>query len=492
MLTNKSSNSSFHIVLLVGLLGVGIGILGGFIIGFQPILLGMLMLGIGVIAFFFFRFEQAVIGLLVLRSSLDIFSELQIPAAFAIGLDFLALIYVTVLLLTGKKVETDGFWWFFVGWLLLQGLWVILLPFGGLGLDGSFLIDSLREWVRLFSWVMVYLLVMQLKDKIRPEKIISWLLLGLIPPLTLALMQMLIPGMLPPILSSNPETMGVMVLEAESRIRGTLGHPNTFATYILLFIGVTCWNLNRSTKRWFWLILLSILAFFYVSTKALFSLMMIGIFVLVLIAPRLNILNIIGGILLFGLVIGLFASTEFGQERLSSLVNTPLLNPDIDISRAIMLSQVDHNSFNWRVAQWSYLLQQWLYYPIFGYGLGVSVYVSTNQLLPHNDYVRILVEQGIVGLLTYITFFAVQAVRLIKLIRLTPSGSSQNYLCQILLAILASIPVGMLTENIWSHTTFFLFWWTLFAVAGWDWDKQETTESISCDETRLCPSTEPR
>ncbi len=86
---------------------------------------------------------------------------------------------------------------------------------------------------------------------------------------------------------------------------------------------------------------------------------MLGILILVLIAPRLNLINLIGGALLFAVVIVLFASTEFGQQRLASLTQTPLLNPDLDISRAILLSHGDGNSFNWRLAQWSLLIQAW-------------------------------------------------------------------------------------------------------------------------------------
>ncbi len=447
----------------IGLVGVGIGLLTAF----MPVYLGLMVGAIAIVFLFFASFEQTVLGLLILRSALDPFSARQIPSLFAIGVDVLTLLYVVVTLLTGRTVRTDKFWWFFAGWVALQALGVILIPLGEQDLDTAAFVDSIREWVRLFSSLMVYLLVMQLQDRLHPQKIISALFFALILPLTAATMQMVVPvSMLPGILQATKDPISGDI----SRINGTLGLANTFATFLLLFIGLTYWKLNQSQHRWPWLILLVVLGFFYVSTKTLFSLIMLGIFILVLIAPRLSLINLIGGAFLFAVVIGLFGSTEFGQQRLTSLTQTPLLNPDLDISRAILLSHGDGNSFNWRLAQWSLLIQAWGQSPILGYGLATSRYLTIYNNYAHNDYVRALVEGGIFGLLAFLLFLSIQATHLIELVRRTSSTSAQQDLCRVLLAILAAVAVGMITENIWSHTTFFFYWWTLFAVAGWNWE----------------------
>jgi O-antigen ligase len=465
ILTNQRS-----MILRIGLVGVGIGLLTAF----EPLYLGLVVGAIGVVFLFFARFEQTVLGLLILRSALDPFSAYQIPSLFAIAVDVLTLLYVAVTLLTGRIVRTDKFWWLFAGWVALQGLGVILIPLGEQGLDAGAFIDSIREWVRLFSWLMVYLLVMQLQDRLHPQKIISALFFALILPLTAATIQMLVPvSLLPAILQATKDPISGEI----SRINGTLGLSNTFATFLLLFIGLTYWKVNQSQRRWPWLILLGLLGFFYVNTKALFSLIMLGIFILVLIAPRLSLINLIGGAFLFAVVIVLFASTEFGQQRLTSLTQTPLLNPDLDISRAILLSHGDGNSFNWRLAQWSLLIQAWEQSPIFGYGLASSRYLTIYNNYAHNDYVRALVEGGILGLLAFLFFLGIQATHLIQLLGRTSSTSAQQDLCRVLLAILAAVVVGMITENIWSHTTFFFYWWTLFAIAGWNWDRPNPVDN---------------
>lgn len=437
----------------VGVGGVVVGTVAGVLAGAKPLYLG-LALGVAmVVAYFFAEFERAVLGLLVLRTALDIFSEQQIPAMFAIGVDALALLYVTFLLLTRRTVHTDGFWWFFAGWVMLQGLWLILCALGGLGLGASVLLDNIREWIRLFSWLMVYLLVMQLKDHTHPEKIISLLFISLIPPVVVGLIQQF--------LLSSPGS--------ETRIQGTLGHPNGFATYLLLFIGLTWWKLSWAQRRWPWLLLLGLLANLYVSTHALVGLAMIGVFTLVMIAPKLNLVNIISVVFLLVVVLGLFASTEFGRERLDTIANTPLLNPNIDVSRAILLAQSDGNSFNWRLVQWNFLLQSWQKSPLFGYGLATAAYVSPFSLAAHNDYVRALVEGGIVGLVAFLTFLGAQGVRLVQLFERAPRGSSRRDLCWVLLAIFLATLVGMCTDNVWLFTPFYLYWWSVLAVAGWNW-----------------------
>ncbi|MCX7595970.1 MAG: O-antigen ligase family protein, partial [Fischerella sp.] len=378
--------------------------------------------------------------------------------------------YVTVMLLTGQRVRTDRFWWFFAGWVALQGLWVVLIPLGGLGrLDALYssvaLSAAIREWVRLFSWVMVYLLVMQLKDRVAPEKVINALFFSLVIPLTVALIQILIP------LSRGVVEIG--------RINGTLGHPATFASFLLLFIALTCWKLTQARQRLPWMLLLATLAFFVVSTQALTVLGMILIFLIVLIAPRLNIFNLIGAVLLFLLILGLFASTDFGQERLASILATPLLNPDIDISRSILLSWSDGNSFNWRIAQWTFLLQAWQQSPLLGYGLATTPYLTVfTGYYAHNDYIRALAEGGIVGFIAFLVFLGAQFFRLVQLMQSSPEKSSQRNLCVVLMAIFLGLLVGMLTENMLTHTTLYFYWWLLLAVAGWNWNEQQTKNNL--------------
>jgi O-antigen ligase len=447
----------------IGLIGILIGIVVGFLIGLNPLYVGLILFIPAFIAFFFQNFEMTVVGLLILRSALDPFSDQGIPSAFAIAISALTVVYVIVRFLSKQTVHIDGFWCFFAGWLVLQMIWVILLPLGGLGLGGEHLSDALREWVRIFSWLMSYLLILQLKERLHPEKVVNILFLALVIPISTAFLQLVVPGhFLPSFLAVNPNQDGF-------RINGTLGVANTFVTFLIFFIGLVYWKISTVQKRLPWFLLLGTLVFFLVNTKVLVGIVMLVVLIATLVIPRLDFTKLFGGILLLATMIGLFASTDFGRERLTSVTQTPLLNPNIDVSRAVLLAATDNNSFNWRIAQWTSLVKHWEHFPIFGYGLQTSNTFGPMFAWAHNDYVRALVEEGVVGLVLFLLFLGVQILRLLQIIRSPLSLPAQKTFCSVLLAFLLAAMVGMLTENVWSHTALFFYWFSMFAIASWDW-----------------------
>jgi O-antigen ligase len=457
-------------VFIITCIGVTFGILAGFGVAIQPIIPILLIFVIGLLVYFFSCFEQAVLTLLVLRSSLDPFSPQQIPAAFGIALNSLTLLYIVIQLINRRPIKTDKFFWFFASWVLFQSLWVIL-PALGWGLGPAYVAISIREWVRIFSWLMVYLLVMQLKDRMQPEKAITTLFFSLIVPLTVGLMQIVLPpSILPPFLVLQQDGLH----EVGSRIVSTLGHPSAVGTFMLIFISITLWKLGEEKeKKWLWATLLATLVSFLLVAKTLTSLLMCAVFIISLICQRLNFTKLIGGVIFLVIVIGIFANTDFGQQRLLSLYNTPLLNPSLDISRTILLSFGDGNSLNWRIAQWAFLIEAWQKSPFFGYGMAMSGNLTLFEgFYAHNDYIRFLAEEGIIGFTSFLIFITVIISRLWQIYKnALPHNSGQRNLCSIMIAMFMAILAGMSFDNIWNHTTFFFYWWLIFAVLGWQWNK---------------------
>ena len=452
----------------IGIIAAGVGIILGVLAGLQPLFLCVAIAAIILAICFFAYFEQTVLGLLILRSSLDVFSDIGIPAAFAIYLNILIFLYIIVSILTGNKIQTDRFWWFLVAWISIKSFWLVLLFFNAIGFGRSFLIVSVREWVRLFSWVMVYFIVMQLKGKVPPLKIINLLFLSLILPLSVASLQIILPeSVLPGFLSL---AYSDSYFETASRINGTLGHPNTFATFLVLFIGLSCWKLEHSKIRWPWLLLTGLLIFFITATKTLVGLPMAAAIILVFNLPRFTPLRFAGACLLCLTLVAFFASSEFGQMRLTSLYETPLLNPDIGLSDAVLTARYDRNSFNWRIAQWTSLIKVWSDSPILGYGLSTVRSLSYFKNAAHNDYIRALVEGGIVGFMVFLGFLGANLSRLILIYRSLPRGSVQSNFCLVLTGMLVAMIIGMLTENIFSHTTLFFYWLSLSSIVGWQWN----------------------
>ncbi|WP_036484354.1 O-antigen ligase [Myxosarcina sp. GI1] len=471
---DNSWKAGSRISLRVGIVAICIGLILGILAGFQPLVLCLAVAAVILVVCFFTYFEQTVLGLLILRSSLDIFSAQQVPAAFAIGLDGLTILYVVLMLLLGRRIITDKFFWFFAAWVAIQGFWPILTAIGGLELENAFLGDSIREWVRIFSWLMVYLIISQLKGRLHPEQIANTLFFALIIPLFAATLQLTLP---PYLLPGFLQTISGSVFEAGSRINGTLGHPNTFTTFLILFIGLTYWKVSQTKRPLFWYLLLIVETFFLVSTKALVGLPMLVVLLMALTVTRLNFKSFVGVVVLFGLFVAIFTSTEFGQEKLATVFETPLLNPNITINDAILTSWYDGNSFNWRLAQWTFLLQEWKLAPFLGYGLGLTTYLGPIGAYAHNDYIRVLVEEGLIGLFFFLVFYVFQFIHLLKLF-LSSTNSSKKRFCLVLISLFFSALTGMITENIWSHTTFFFYWWTLLSIARWDWGEFSRGNSL--------------
>lgn len=478
MLSLRTGQAQLNTRYLLGWMGLPLGCIGGWMALSEPLYLAGLVIAVTAVCLLFQRFEQTVLGLLFLRSSLDLFSAQQLPALFAIGVDALTLLYVGWQIWRRRRVEIDGFGWALFAWVAFEGIWVALMAIGGLGADQALLGDGIREWVRLFSTAMVYLLVMQLKDRIPGERVATLLFWCLAVPLLVAALQALPIENLPSILVFSAPEKGV---EAGSRVNGTLGHPNSFATFALLFLALSLWRGQYSKQKLAWFGLAGCLTFFLVASQSLTGLVMLAVFAIAYFLPKLNLTGWIWATLVVILLV-VVVSTG-GGGRLGELSATPLANPDLTWSRAIALQSADidayRNSFNWRLTQWSFLLQAWHQHPWFGYGLATTSKISIYDTTAHNDYVRFIFEQGIVGITGFIAFLCLQAGRLIQLFRRTLPGTPQRGLVSTLLAVLIAMLVGMVAGNVMVHTALYFYWWTLFAVLSWHWPLHRSQRTVN-------------
>ncbi|MEL6815660.1 MAG: O-antigen ligase family protein, partial [Cyanobacteria bacterium J06598_3] len=457
---------------LLGLLMIPAVLLVGF--GFsavlidQPVYGAALVVAIAGLYCFFQSFETTVVGILCLRSFLDFYSTFQVPAAFALGVDLLVLLYVACQWIERKPVHTDPFWWFLIAWVTLQGIWVALLPTTALGGTSYMAYEALREWIRFFSLAMVYLLVMQLRDRIPPERLASLLFISLIIPMIFALLQSL-PIELPSFLQSNVGWK-TSWKATEDRVTSTLGHYNSFATFSLLFMALGLWRVQMAKRPLGWLLLVAGTMYCLIATKSLTGLVMMLVFIGLYFLPKLKGKGILGAIAI-GVVLFFVLTSDLAQSRLVELDSTPLLNGDLSFKRAIALQAADvngfRNSFNWRLLQWRGLLLNWQMHPWLGYGLASAKKVSEFGTTSHNDYVRFLVEEGLLGLSLFLLFLAAQVARIVQIMRRSLPGSPQRALSQTMLAFAIAMIVGMAAGNVMVHTATFFYWWTLMALLGW-------------------------
>jgi O-antigen ligase len=326
------------------------------------------------------------------------------------------------------------------------------MQLNALGLDSTFVDVSIREWLRIFSFLMIYLMVMQLKGRIAPQKVTTSFFLALVVPLSFALSQ---------------------VLRGLPRVDGTLGHPNNFSTFTILFLILALWKLSCADKKAPWLLMTGVMVFFMVGSKSMTGLAMLGVFAIVYFLPRLRASYILWGIIFSVAVVGLFLSSDYGQGRIEELYMTPILNRDMDWSYALSIQlsdSADANSFNWRIAQWTFLLKEWSLRPMLGYGLGTTFEVSIFNKEAHGDYIRALVETGIVGLGAFMVLLGGITIRLVQFLQNSRYVLEQQHLARTLLSYFFALMFGMLTGNIWIQTAPLIYFFIFMAILGWDWE----------------------
>ena len=134
----------------MSLVGGVIGIMIGLLTGVQPLLLGLMIPATLILIYSFNKFEWVLMGWLILRSSVDGMVSLQLSTIFALSLHAIGVLFLVTQLFKRQKIYTDWFWWGFLKWWLIQGLWLVMM-LRGLGFRSAMLGDSLREWIRIFS-----------------------------------------------------------------------------------------------------------------------------------------------------------------------------------------------------------------------------------------------------------------------------------------------------------------------------------------------------
>jgi O-antigen ligase len=149
-----------------------------------------------------------------------------------------------------------------------------------------------------------------------------------------------------------------------------------------------------------------------------------------------------------GLGIGaaILLSSRIGTERLTEFVQ-PAPNKE--------------NSFEWRVAAWGDVLAAWRRHVLLGNGLGSTLaetIVAGN--IPHNEYVRLLAEVGLVGFLATIAI----ALAVAGSIARRAHRSARPQAAALALAALAGTAVNALAANTMLYSA--SFYVTMLIVGG--------------------------
>lgn len=422
------------------------------ILNFSSLTVLGFLLGVVFIALYFILPHLIIIPLLILRSSLDIFSgvnilkgqlSFNIPAISGLVIIGTGLFYLISQKSLGRvlsnKVARNFLFW--IGTLMF---WVYI-AWDNFGVSGFSL--AFREWSRLFTLLIVYCLMFALTDRLNYKKILSLTFWALAIPLVISYYQLV--------------TGKGLNIEGVNRIYGTFAHPNSFGTFLVLFIALTHWKIKWSDKKTFWvaLIILEFIAMVNVFAFGVILMFIGATIVFVMLNSQKRHLILIVGIIMVTVIV--FSATKSGRRRIAEI------KEGVDIQSTIKGRSIA-NTWEWRIYRSFILLEKWQQKPLLGYGLNTSpnMALTTEQVdEPHNDIVRFLFETGFVGLPFYLIFLFSIGTQLWRVYRdLKQKDRLLASLASILLSVFFAWLIAGLLGNPMKETAFQYYFWAVFGM----------------------------
>lgn len=178
---------------------------------------------------------------------------------------------------------------------------------------------------------------------------------------------------------------------------GKSGEPNTLGGYLLIILSISLGiflevkNLYRQVM-FAVMSLLCVIGIFYTESRSSYIGMLLSVFVLIFYARRRN-------ILLMGVVVTLIFSTVLLPSRVIERISYTFRNENVDqfsfsLSDESNMEKLD-SSTQARLQSWKEAYEGWRKYPILGWGVTGFTFIDA-------QYMKILVETGAVGFVTFI------------------------------------------------------------------------------------------
>jgi putative inorganic carbon (hco3(-)) transporter len=185
---------------------------------------------------------------------------------------------------------------------------------------------------------------------------------------------------------------GFVGADGLTRITGSFLHPNTFGFFLVMFLlmGYPMRRWVSGRQRWLLdaLLIVCLVELVFTYSRGSWIVLVCGLLVVGVIADRRLLLGVLLVLPVIAAGVALFVPSVV--DRLSDLST-----PDTLGGRA-------GNSATWRLAHVEELLSDGMTF--FGIGPKMSEQLTAGGKAPHNDAARMLVENGVVGLVLYLAF----------------------------------------------------------------------------------------
>jgi O-antigen ligase len=233
-----------------------------------------------------------------------------------------------------------------------------------------------------------------------------------------------------------------MDIDGQIRANATFSHPNSAAFFFAIACVGSMWRYLDLGRRW---ADAALTLLFAGATIATFSIGGLAAMTAMLVVFGVLRRGTIGGRLVVlaaaVLLVLAFAATPLGAQRLQSQQAT-----QIGVSYT---ADTSSNSLEWRLYNWGTLLPLWRQSPFLGHGLGTTLTGETlTGRIPHNEYLRYLVETGLIGV-AVLGFGMIMLLRRLGGVRRNIDTRSDGALA---LAVVAGFAVDSLASNTLLYT----------------------------------------
>ena len=237
-----------------------------------------------------------------------------------------------------------------------------------------------------------------------------------------------------------------------SRIVGTFRHPNAFGAYlaVLLVFGVAMLQVARGRHRAVLAVLVvcGFAALVATYSRGSWLATILGLVVLAIAQRRLAVLFLL--------------ATALGAAAMVPAVSVRLA----DLGEARSLTGTGGNSFVWRLDHWREMLQFASHNPATGIGMDMAQFVTQGGTLPHNDFVRMYVEAGWLGLLSLLALLTLLAVTAVRAVR-DAADAEQLAVASGFAGSLTVVATIMMGGNVISAVVVLWYFFALAACALW-------------------------
>lgn len=374
------------------------------------------------------NFEAGFLALIFIRSGLDCLKNFTAAGGVIIGAVSIALIVLGVFYVLYSKINILKF--------EDSGPFLIFLAFCGISMAYSpDFKASFSDWLRMISVLSVYLLtrIIFVTQK-QILRLFAAILISSLLPVVVAYYQL-------------ATGHGAVLDAGQHRVVGTFLHPNPFATYLMILLTFLIAQILEGTR---------IIPRFFMGALAS------AIFV----------------IFIFTFSRGAWISFAFAMAALGFLRYRKILGfmPVVLIGSFLMIPGIKARIINifdagyshgrsgweWRLDTWSDIAAMVAEKPLFGHGL--SAVIVELGVQTHNDYLRLVAEVGLMGLLAYLWLSYTMIRQTWRDYKSADSNISESFQAA-LLAAAVGLLVRQCADNTLRDAVVLMYFWIFAAIS---------------------------